>query len=56
LGDSLIPGKRSVVCLFDATTGELGRLLVRSNRQRCEPFGVPLDKRYAFAMGARPVL
>ena len=52
----LIRGKRPVVCLFDATIGELGGLLVRANRRRYEPFGVALDKRYAFAMGARPVL
>lgn len=52
----LIRGKRPVVCLFDATISELGRLLVRSSRRRYEPFGVALDKRYAFAMGARPVL
>jgi hypothetical protein len=52
----LIRGKRPVVCLCDATLGELGRLLVRANRRRYEPFGVALDKRYAFAMGARPVL
>jgi hypothetical protein len=52
----LIRGKRAVVCLCDATISELGRLLVRSNRRRYEPFGVALDKRYAFAMGARPVL
>ena len=52
----LIRGHRPVVCLFDATIGELGRMLVRPNRRRYEPFGVALDKRYAFAMGARPVL
>ena len=52
----LIRGKRPVVCLFDATTHELGALLVRSNRRRYEPFGLAIDKRYAFAMGARPVL
>ncbi|MGD0290669.1 MAG: hypothetical protein ABSC63_13560 [Candidatus Binataceae bacterium] len=51
-----IRGRRPVVCLFDATVGELGQLLARSNRRRYEPFGVALDKRYAFAMGARPVL
>lgn len=51
-----IRGRRPVVCLFDATVGELGGLLARSNRRRYEPFGVALDKRYAFAMGARPVL
>jgi hypothetical protein len=52
----LIRGQRPVVCLCDATVSELGRLLVRSNRRRYEPFGVALDKRYAFGMGARPVL
>ena len=52
----LIRGGRPVVCLFDASLGELGRLLVRSNRRRYEPFGVAMDKRYAFRMGARPVL
>jgi hypothetical protein len=52
----LIRGKRPVVCLFDATVSELGRLLVRSNRRRYEPFGVAMDRRYAFGMGARPVL
>jgi len=52
----LIQGGRPVVCLFDATVGELGQLLVRSNRRRYEPFGVALDKRYAFRKGARPVL
>lgn len=51
-----IRGQRPVVCFFDATVGELGLLLARSNRRRYEPFGVALDKRYAFAMGARPVL
>ncbi len=51
-----VRGGRPVVCLFDATVGELGRLLVRSNRRRYEPFGVALDKRYAFGLGARPVL
>jgi hypothetical protein len=51
-----IRGKRPVVCLFDATLDELGRLLRRSNRRRYEPFGVALDKRYAFIQGARPVL
>jgi hypothetical protein len=52
----LIRSRRPVVCLFDATVAELGRLLVRSNRRRYEPFGVALDKRYAFGLGARPVL
>ena len=33
----------------------LGRLLTRANRRRYQPFGVGLDRRYAFAMWARPV-
>jgi hypothetical protein len=51
-----IRGRRPVVCFFDAGLDELGRLLVRANRRRYEPFGVALDKRYAFTLGVRPVL
>jgi hypothetical protein len=47
---------REVVCLLDAPWPELNRLLVRDNRRRYEPFGIAIDKRYAFAMGARPVI
>lgn len=47
---------RPVVCLFDAPLRELGAVLVRENRRRYEAFGVAIDKRYAFQMGARPVL
>ena len=47
---------RTVVCLFDAQWSELNRLLVPDNRRRYEPFGIAVDKRYAFAMGARPVI
>jgi hypothetical protein len=52
----MIRTKRAVVCLFDAPLSELNRLLVRNNRRRYEPFGIAMDKRYAFAMGARPVI
>ena len=44
------------VCLFDAPPHQLGHLLTPQNRRRYEPFGVAVDKRYAFAMGARPVI
>ncbi len=47
---------RCVVCLFDAQWSELNRLLVPANRRRYEPFGIAVDKRYAFSMGARPVI
>jgi hypothetical protein len=47
---------RGVVCLFDAPLGELSTLLERGNRRRYEPFGIAVDKRYAFRMGARPVI
>jgi hypothetical protein len=30
--------------------------LVRANRRRYEPFGLALERRYAYRMGARPVL
>jgi hypothetical protein len=52
----MVRTKRAVVCLFDAPLSELNRLLVRNNRRRYEPFGIAMDKRYAFAMGARPVI
>jgi hypothetical protein len=52
----MVRTNRTVVCLFDAPWSELNRLLVRDNRRRYQPFGVAMDKRYAFAMGARPVI
>jgi hypothetical protein len=47
---------RPVVCLFDAPLAELVNLLDRKNRRRYQPFGVAVDKRYAFRCGARPVI
>ena len=44
------------VCLFDAPPHDLGHLLTPRNRRRYEPFGVAVDKRYAFSLGARPVI
>jgi hypothetical protein len=52
----MVRGKRPVVCLFDAPLGELQHLLERRNRRRYEPFGIAVNKRYAFRMGARPVI
>jgi hypothetical protein len=52
----MISGKKPAVCLFDVPIAELSRLLTRANRRRYQPFGVALEKRYAFAMGARPVI
>jgi hypothetical protein len=52
----MVPGKHRAVCLFDAPIAELGRLLTRSNRRRYQPFGLAVDKRFAFSMGARPVI
>jgi hypothetical protein len=52
----MIIGKRPTVCLFDAPIAELRRLLTRANRRRYQPFGIALDKSYAFACGARPVI
>lgn len=52
----MVPGKRRAVCFFDAPLNELSRLLARKNRRRYQPFGVALDKRYAFKMGVRPVI
>lgn len=52
----MVRGKQPVVCLFDAPFGELRQLLDRRNRRRYEPFGIAVNKRYAFKLGARPVI
>jgi hypothetical protein len=52
----MIIGKRPTVCLFDAPIAELRRLLTRANRHRYQPCGIAIDKHYAFARGARPVI
>jgi hypothetical protein len=52
----MLTGGHRGVCLFDAPPHELGHLLTPRNRRRYEPFGVAVDKRYAFSMGARPVI
>jgi len=52
----MIRGGRKTVCLFDAPLTELGGLLSEKNRRRYEPFGVAIDKRYAFKIGARPAI
>ncbi len=41
---------------FRRTIADLGRILTPANRRRYQPFGVAIDKRYAFMMGARPVI
>lgn len=52
----MIRGGRPVVSLFDAPFVELRELLDRSNRRRYEPFGLAINKSYAFKSGARPVI
>src|SRR5690348_17874694 len=52
----MIREKRPVVCLFDVPLRDLRPLLDRRNRRRYEPFGIAIDKRYAFSTGARPVV
>ncbi|HLK85034.1 MAG TPA: hypothetical protein VKT27_00885 [Candidatus Binataceae bacterium] len=47
---------RAAVCLFDVPLRDLRILLDRRNRRRYEPFGIAIEKRYAFRMGARPVI
>src|SRR5581483_8490438 len=56
LKEGVVRGGRPVVCLFDVPLPELRAVLVRENRRRYEPFGVAVDRRYAFRMGARPVV
>jgi hypothetical protein len=52
----MVRGGRPAVCMFDVPIAELGTILDRRNRRRYEPFGIAVDKRYAFTMGARPVI
>ena len=52
----MIRGARPAVCMFDVPIPELRTILDRRNRRRYEPFGIAVDKRYAFTMGARPVI
>jgi len=52
----MVRGGRRAVCLFDAPLSELSRVLTDGNRRRYEPFGIAVDKRYAFSKGARPVV
>lgn len=52
----MIRERHAVVSLFDAPFAELHPLLDRRNRRRYEPFGIAIDKRYAFKHGARPVI
>jgi len=47
---------RAVVCLFDVPVRDLRIVLDPSSRRRYEPFGIAIEKRYAFRMGARPVI
>ena len=55
-GSRMIRGARPAVCMFDVPIPELRTILDRRNRRRYEPFGIAVDKRYAFTMGARPVI
>lgn len=52
----MVRGGREVVCLFDAPLAELGVLLDQRNRRLYQRFGIAIEKRYAFRMGARPVI
>ncbi len=55
-GRRMVGGGQAAVCMFDVPIMELRTLLDRRNRRRYEPFGIAVDKRYAFKMGARPVI
>jgi hypothetical protein len=55
-GSRMVRGARPAVCMFDVPIADLRTLLDRRNRRRYEPFGIAVDKRYAFTMGARPVI
>ena len=52
----MVREKRSVVCLFDVPIPDLRVLLDPRSRRRYQPYGIAIEKRYAFRMGARPVI
>ncbi|HUY26930.1 MAG TPA: hypothetical protein VMV27_05875 [Candidatus Binataceae bacterium] len=55
-GRRMVRGGAPAVCLFDIALSDLRAILVRKNRRRYEPFGIAIDRRHAFAQGARPVI
>lgn len=52
----MVRGGQAAVCFFDVPLTDLRILLDRRNRRRYQPFGIAVDKRYAFRIGARPVI
>jgi hypothetical protein len=52
----MIRNKCPVICFFDAPFEHLARVVNHDSRRRYEPFGIAVNKRYAFKMGARPVI
>lgn len=52
----MVRGGQAVVCLFDVALKDLRILLDPRNRRRYQPFGIAVEKRYAFRAGARPVI
>jgi hypothetical protein len=55
-GRRMVRAGAPAVCLFDLPFAELRTVLARRNRRRYEPFGIAVERRYAFRMGARPVV
>ena len=55
-GGRMVRGRQPAVCMFDVPIEDLRTILDHRNRRRYEPFGIALDKRYAFRMGLRPVI
>jgi hypothetical protein len=55
-GHRMVRGGQPAVCMFDIPLTALRTVLVPENRRRYESFGIAVDRRYAFKMGARPVI
>jgi hypothetical protein len=55
-GRRMVRGGKAAVCMFDIALPDLRSLLARENRRRYEPFGIAVDRSYAFKLGARPVV
>jgi hypothetical protein len=52
----MIADRRPVVCLFDLSLEQVNQLLEPRARRRYQPFGIALERRHAFALGARPAI
>jgi hypothetical protein len=54
--EGFVKGTRRAACLMDVPFVALKHICNNRNRERYEPYGIVVTKRFAYKMGARPVL